>query len=55
MMTESHFEKRLKEIDAGYCQRRENADAYRDQELARLFGECEWVLLAQPTCWPSVS
>ncbi len=41
-MTETNFDERLGQIETEYAQRRENADAYRDQELARLFVECEW-------------
>jgi hypothetical protein len=41
-MTEQQFDTRIKEIEAGYRSHREGADAYRDQELARLFVECGW-------------
>lgn len=41
-MTEQQFDARLRQIDESYNLRREGADAYRDQEIARLFNECEW-------------
>src|SRR5262245_10765316 len=42
MMTEQQFDERLKEIESGYAGRRDGADAYRDQEVARLFVESGW-------------
>jgi hypothetical protein len=41
-MTEPEFDARIKQIDKGYAGKREGAEAYRDQELARLFIECKW-------------
>lgn len=42
MMSEQHFDARLKHIEEQYQAKREGADAYRDQEMARLFEECGW-------------
>lgn len=41
-MTEQQFDERLKQIEVECGRRRDAVDAYRDQELARLFEECEW-------------
>lgn len=41
-MTTEQFDARVRQIEQGYAHRRDGADAYRDQELARLFHECEW-------------
>jgi hypothetical protein len=41
-MTTQQFDARLRHIEEQYAARRAGADAYRDQELARLFTECEW-------------
>ena len=41
-MSEQHFDARLKHIEEQYQARREGADAYRDQEMARLFEESGW-------------
>lgn len=42
MMTDQQFDKRIAEIDQEHARRREGADAWRDQEMARLFEECGW-------------
>jgi len=41
-MTEQEFNNRLSEIEKQYSARREGAEAYRDQEVSRLFVECGW-------------
>jgi hypothetical protein len=41
-MTEHQFDARLAHIEEQYQARREGATAYRDQEMARLFEECDW-------------
>jgi hypothetical protein len=41
-MTEPEFDARIKQIDEGYASRREGAEAYRDQEVSKLFTECKW-------------
>lgn len=41
-MTEQQFDERIKAIETEYNRKREGADAYQDQELARLFVECRW-------------
>jgi hypothetical protein len=41
-MTDAQFDARIKEIEAHYNNRRQGADALRDQELARLFHESKW-------------
>lgn len=41
-MTTEQFDLRLKTIAEQYEARREAAEAYRDQELARLFHDCGW-------------
>jgi transcriptional regulator with XRE-family HTH domain len=41
-MSNHDFDVRLAHIDEQYAARREGAEAYRDQELARLFNECGW-------------
>ncbi len=41
-MTEQQFNERLEFIDREANRLRERADAYRDQEMARLFVECGW-------------
>jgi DNA-binding transcriptional ArsR family regulator len=42
MMSDTEFDLKLKHIEEQYAARREGAEAYRDQELARLFGQCGW-------------
>lgn len=42
MMTTTAFRDRLREIEKGTGERQDAADAYRDQELSRLFDECGW-------------
>ncbi len=42
MMSTTDFDLRLKHINDQYAARRDGADAYRDQEVARLFEQCEW-------------
>ena len=42
MKSEQHFDARLKHIEEQYAAKRGGAEAYRDQEMARLFGECGW-------------
>lgn len=42
MMSAHDFDLKLKHIEEQAAARRESADAYRDQELARLFNECDW-------------
>jgi hypothetical protein len=42
MMTEQQFDERLARIEEGHASRREQAAAWRDQEMARLFEESEW-------------
>lgn len=41
-MTEQQFDARLQEIDKEYASKREGAEAYRDQEMSRLFVQCGW-------------
>src|SRR5687768_6972313 len=42
MMSEERFDARLKHIEEQHAARRESADAYRDQEMAKLFEESAW-------------
>ncbi len=42
MMSEQQFDARIAAIDQEHARRREGADAYRDQEMARLFEQCAW-------------
>lgn len=42
MMSANDFDLRLKHIEEHFAARKEGAEAYRDQEMARLFEECEW-------------
>lgn len=42
MMSEQDFDLRLRHIEDQAKARRESAEAYRDQEMGRLFCECEW-------------
>jgi hypothetical protein len=42
MMADHDFDVRLQQIQEGYAARRDGAEAYRDQELARLFEKCGW-------------
>ncbi len=53
MMSEDHFDARLKQIESEYAGAREGADAARDQEVARLFVECGWtqVRIAERMGW----
>jgi hypothetical protein len=41
-MTDRQFDERLGQIEADYAGRRLGAEAFRDQEVARLFVECGW-------------
>lgn len=41
-MSEPDFDLRIRHIEEQYAARREGAEAYRDQEVARLFEECGW-------------
>ena len=41
-MTQDQFDARLMHIEEQYAARRAGAEAYRDQEVARLFAECDW-------------
>lgn len=41
-VTEQQFDARLAHIEEQHAARREGADAWRDQELARLFVACGW-------------
>lgn len=42
MMSTQDFDLRLRHIDEQYAAKREGAEAYRDQEVSRLFVECGW-------------
>jgi hypothetical protein len=42
-MTDEEFDARVQAIEQGHAQRCKAADAWRDQEFARLFNECEWI------------
>lgn len=42
MMNPEEFDNRLRHINDQHAARKEGAESYRDQELARLFHECEW-------------
>jgi hypothetical protein len=42
MMSEHEFDQRLKRIEEQYADHRAGAEAYRDQEVSRLFVECGW-------------
>ncbi len=42
MMSETRFDQCLQQIEKEYARRREHADAYRDQEMARLFEKSGW-------------
>jgi hypothetical protein len=42
MMSQEHFEAEVRRIEEEHARRREGADAYRDQEMARLFETCDW-------------
>jgi len=41
-MTEQQFDRRLAEIETEYASRRLGAEAFRDQEVSRLFVQCGW-------------
>lgn len=42
MMSDLEFDEKLKQIEQTYGAGREGVEARRDQELSRLFNECEW-------------
>lgn len=42
LMGDDAFDAKLADINQEYAKRHDGADAYRDRELARLFGECGW-------------